>query len=76
MMDAPLIKSYNGAHYYLVTVPFVYDKCKMCSKTDDTDCTDHTQVLPFEQQCGPAPVIYIRATANDVAKYILRRMER
>ena len=73
MMDAPLIKSYNGKHYFVVPV-IGDDLCNGCSKKEDTDCTEHTRSLLGEQQCGQAPVVYIRATAQGVADYMARRM--
>jgi hypothetical protein len=73
-MKAPLVKSYNGKHYFVVPV-IGNDLCNSCCKLDDMDCTEHTAELPDHQQCGKAPVVYIRATAQGVANYMARRME-
>ena len=73
-MKSPLVKSYNGAHYFVVTVPSSDEKCRRCSKVNDDDCTEHTRPLPLEYQCGQSPVMYVRATAVGVADYMARRM--
>lgn len=76
MIDAPLIKSYNGAHYFVVPHgSAVGDLCNNCDKLNDDDCTPHTQNLPPKHQCGKAPVVYIRATAQGMANYAARRMK-
>jgi hypothetical protein len=74
-MKAPLVKSYNGAHYFVVTVASSSEKCSRCSKLSEDDCTEHTQPLPMEHQCGQSPVMYVRATVRGIADYMARRME-
>ena len=72
ILNMPLVKDHKGRHWFVV--PQIEDKCNNCGKLNDDDCTPHTQPLPFEHQCGPSDVVYIRASVKGVAEYVSRRL--